>query len=118
MVRVTAASLTLALLAAGGLAAGPPARPNILFILADDQRFDTIGALGNDEIRTPTLDQLAKRGFVFTNAYCMGGLVPAVCTPSRTMLLTGKSLFRIPPAGAKAYDGPMLPTVFKASGYA
>lgn len=92
-------------------------RPNILLILADDQRFDTIAALGNAEIRTPTLDRLLTRGFVFTNAYCMGGLVPAVCTPSRTMLLTGRSLFRIPPAGTPAYDGPMLPTVFKAAGY-
>jgi arylsulfatase A-like enzyme len=93
-------------------------RPNILLILADDQRFDTIRALGNDEIHTPNLDMLVERGFVFTNAYCQGGLIPAVCTPSRTMLLTGKSLFRIPPANQKTFDAPMLPTVFNAAGYA
>jgi arylsulfatase A-like enzyme len=94
--------------------------PNVLFILTDDQRFDTIHALGNDEIRTPNLDRLVQRGYTFTNAYCMGGLVPAVCTPSRTMLLTGKSLFHIPVNGsaARTYEGPMLPTVFAAAGYA
>src|SRR5690242_19126422 len=70
--------------------------PHVLFILTDDQRFDTIHALGNDEIQTPHLDKLVQRGFSFGNVYCMGGLVPAVCTPSRTMLLTGKSLFHIP----------------------
>lgn len=93
--------------------------PHVLFILTDDQRFDTIRALGNDEIQTPNLDKLVQRGFTFTNTYCMGGLVPAVCTPSRTMLLTGKSLFHIPVNGAiaKSYEGPMLPTVFAAAGY-
>jgi arylsulfatase A-like enzyme len=92
-------------------------RPNILLILADDQRFDTIRALGNPEIHTPTLDRLVQRGFVFTNAYCMGGTVPAVCAPSRTMLLTGKSLFKIPPLASKDYAGPMLPSVIGAAGY-
>lgn len=92
-------------------------RPNILFILADDQRHDTIAALGNNEIQTPNLDKLVQRGFVFSNAYCQGGMVPAVCTPSRTMLLTGKSLFHIPPVGTRSYDGPMLPTAFNKAGY-
>jgi len=71
-------------------------RPNILFILADDQRWDTIHALGNDDIKTPNLDQLVGRGFHFTNAYCMGSMTPAVCLPSRTMLLTGRSVWRLP----------------------
>src|SRR5687768_14500286 len=92
-------------------------RPNVLFVLADDQRSDTVRALGNPEIHTPTLDALAGRGFAFTNAYCQGSMVPAVCTPSRTMLLTGRSLFRIPDPRAKVYDGPTLGGVFKAAGY-
>lgn len=100
-----------------GADAPRPPKPNVLFVLADDQRFDTVRALGNPEIHTPTLDALAGRGFVFTNAYCQGSMVPAVCTPSRTMLLTGKSLFRIPNPQAKAYDGPTLGGVFKAAGY-
>lgn len=92
--------------------------PNILFILADDQRFDTLHALGNSKIKTPNLDKLVERGFVFHNAYCQGGLIPAVCTPSRTMLMTGRSLFRIPPAGTKKYDHPTLGSVFSRAGYA
>src|SRR5690349_2180713 len=74
----------------------PGKRPNILLILADDQRWDTIGALGNPQIRTPNLDRLVARGFHFTNAYCMGTMIGAVCLPSRTMLITGQSLWRIP----------------------
>ncbi|HEV8130560.1 MAG TPA: sulfatase-like hydrolase/transferase [Acidobacteriota bacterium] len=92
-------------------------RPNILFILSDDQRFDTIHALGNPEIKTPNLDKLAKRGFVFTNTYCQGGMIPAVCAPSRTMLMTGRSLFHIPQPNAKSYDGPTLGGVFNDAGY-
>jgi|688.fasta_scaffold72860_2 arylsulfatase A-like enzyme len=70
-------------------------RPNILLILTDDQRADTIAALGNGDLRTPHLDGLVRRGTVFRNACIMGGTQPAVCCPSRNMLLTGRSLFRI-----------------------
>lgn len=93
-------------------------KPNVLFVVADDQRFDTIAALGNREISTPNLDALVGRGFTFTNAYCQGSMVPAVCVPSRTMILTGRSLFRIPNPQAKTFDGPTLPTTFGAAGYA
>ena len=48
-------------------------KPNILFILADDQRFDTIHALGNEEIHTPHLDWLAETGTAFTHAHIPGG---------------------------------------------
>ncbi|MFM8274699.1 MAG: sulfatase-like hydrolase/transferase [Gemmata sp.] len=97
--------------------AAPAAKPNVLLVLADDQRFDTIAALGNKEIHTPNLDKLAGRGFHFTNAYCQGSMVPAVCAPSRTMILTGRSLFRIPNPQAKTYDGPTLPAMFEGAGY-
>jgi arylsulfatase A-like enzyme len=111
-------AVVLGLLTVGGakVAADAP-RPNVLLVLADDQRFDTIRALGNEEIRTPTLDGLVARGFAFTNAYCQGSLVPAVCTPSRTMLLSGRSLFRIPNPQAKPFNGPTLGKVFRAAGY-
>ena len=69
------------------------ATPNILFLHADDQRPDTIAALGNSAIRTPTLDGLAARGLAFQNAYNFGGNSGAVCTPSRNMMLSGKSFF-------------------------
>jgi arylsulfatase A-like enzyme len=99
--------------------AGPvAARPNVLFVLTDDQRFDTIHALGNSEIQTPTLDALVERGFTFSNAYCQGGNVSAVCIPSRTQLLSGKSVFRTPAPNLKTYDGATLGRVFRSAGYA
>lgn len=102
-----------------GQAADPiPANPNVLFIVADDQRFDTIGALGNPEIRTPNLDALAKRGVAFRNAYCMGGMIAAVCAPSRTMIMTGRSLWRIPQPSTKTYDDSTLGSLFRQAGYA
>ena len=64
-------------------------KPNILFIFADDQAFDTIAALGNDEIETPNLDRLVERGTTFTHAYNMGSWSGAVCVASRHMLNTG-----------------------------
>src|SRR5213078_1271708 len=70
-------------------------KPNILFIFADDQRADTIAALGNPIIKTPNLDRLVKRGVSFDRAYMQGGLQGATCVPSRAMLLTGMPLFRI-----------------------
>lgn len=69
-----------------------PEKPNILFVLADDQRGETIHALGNQEIITPNLDKLVSEGISFTNAYIMGSYSGAVCLPSRMMLLTGKYL--------------------------
>jgi arylsulfatase A-like enzyme len=107
-------SLLPLLLLTGSLAAAP----NVLFVYTDDQAFDTIHALGNKEIETPTLDALVGRGFAFTNAYCQGGQSPAVCVPSRTMLLTGRSTFRTPDYKAKEYDKPTLGKVFRDAGYA
>lgn len=75
-----------------GVAAAP--KPNVLFLFADDMKADSIGALGNTVVKTPNLDAVARRAFVMTNAYCLGGNVPAVCTPSRNMLLSGKTYFR------------------------
>jgi arylsulfatase A-like enzyme len=94
-------------------------KPNIVFILADDQRHDTIHALGNEEIHTPNLDRIANSGFHFTNAYCMGSMTPAVCLPSRTMLLTGRSVWRLP--AVEGSDAPpelvLLPRVLRNAEY-
>jgi arylsulfatase A-like enzyme len=70
-------------------------RPNVLFFFTDDQRFDTIRALGNGAIRTPNLDALAASGTVFTHAHIPGGSCGAVCMPSRAMLHTGRTLYHI-----------------------
>jgi arylsulfatase A-like enzyme len=77
----------------------PTSRPNILFLFTDDQRFDTIHVLGNEQILTPTMDSLVARGTTFTNAYIMGGSCPAVCMPSRAMLMTGRTLYRLEEQG-------------------
>ncbi|MEO1619309.1 MAG: sulfatase-like hydrolase/transferase [Planctomycetota bacterium] len=66
------------------------ARPNIVFLFADDQCFDTIAAFGNDEIETPNLDRIAKRATTFTHAYNMGSWSGAVCVASRMMLNSGR----------------------------
>lgn len=59
--------------------------PNVVLVVSDDQRPDTIAALGNPIIKTPNLDQLVRRGSVFLNATCAN----PICTPSRGELLTG-----------------------------
>jgi len=64
--------------------------PNILFILTDQQRADTIGALGNALIRTPVLDRLASEGTAFERAYTPS----PVCVPARHAIVTGRSPHR------------------------
>ena len=87
----------IAVLTASAASAAEPvhARPNILVLLSDDQRAGTLHALGNPDIVTPHLDRLAADGLAFNRAYIMGGLQGAVCVPSRAMLLTSRSLFRV-----------------------
>ena len=59
--------------------------PNILWICTDQQRYDTIAALGYPHLSTPNLDQLARSGVAFERAYCQA----PICTPSRASFLTG-----------------------------
>ena len=61
-------------------------RPNIIFILADDQRHDMLSVNGNPYVKTPNLDRLAAEGCNFTNAFTVSG----VCSPSRAEFFTGK----------------------------
>jgi arylsulfatase A-like enzyme len=95
------AALTCALLTGARSALGlalvsePKARPNILFLFADDQRPDTIAALGNEFIKTPSLDRLVAEGTSFLNNHCMGSNSGAVCLPSRAMVMSGRSLHRV-----------------------
>ncbi len=84
----------LTLLLASSWSPAATGKPNILFLFADDQRADTIAALGNPVIKTPNLDRLVHDGLSFTRAYMQGGMTGATCVPSRAMLLSGRSLFR------------------------
>jgi arylsulfatase A-like enzyme len=89
-------------------------RPNVLFLFADDQRADTIGAHGNPHIRTPHLDRLAAAGFSFRCNYIFGGNSGAVCVPSRAMLMSGRTWFHVDHSlkGAR-----LLPEVLGENGY-
>src|SRR5205085_8477560 len=60
-------------------------RPDILFIMTDQQRFDTIAALGNSHLHTPNLDRLVRRGIAFSNAYA----TCPVCIAARYTIRTG-----------------------------
>ena len=105
----------------GGLDAAEKSRPNILHIHADDHRADGLHALGNPLLVTPNLDTIVERGMTFTHCYTMGSMIGAVCTPSRTMMLTGRSWLRIPKspgAAANASDpATFLPRVIQAAEY-
>lgn len=94
----------------------PAAQPNVLLIVSDDQRPDTIHALGNDLIETPNLDCLVNEGCAFTRATCGN----PICTPSRAEILTGSCSFRngVNDFGRKIHpDLPLMPRWFQAAGY-
>src|SRR2546423_11424205 len=90
-------------------------RPNVLFLFSDDQRADTLAALGNSHIRTPNLDRLVRQGTAFTRAYCMGAQQGAVCVPSRAMLMSGRTLFH---AATDLRGQGTWPEAFGRAGYA
>ncbi len=107
-------------------------RPNILFILADDQSpFDLQVYNPRSILDTPRLDRLAAEGMVIDGAYHMGAWVGAVCTPSRHMIMSGRSVWHLPERGNRNNnpnaknpslvppDLPQhtLPAVFNRGGY-
>ena len=109
--------LTVAGLGLAG-AADATARPNVVFIAVDDLRPE-LGCYGNDVVKTPNIDRLAARGIVFKHAYCQ----QAVCSPTRSSLLTGRR-----PDATRVWDlnthfrvalpeVVTLPQYFKANGY-
>lgn len=69
-------------------------KPNIIFLIADDQCYNTIHALGHPEVITPNLDKMVNSGVTFTHAYNMGGWNGAICAASRAMFNTGRSMWR------------------------
>jgi arylsulfatase A-like enzyme len=74
-----------------------------------------VAAHGNPHIRTPTLDDLARRGVSFRNAYVFGGDSGAVCVASRAMLMSGRTLFHVDTTTLA--DAPLLPEVLGRAGY-
>src|SRR4051794_6327752 len=67
-------------------AADSPARPNIVFVLVDDLRWDTLGCMGHPFAKTPNIDRIAKEGALFKNFFVS---IP-LCGPSRASFLTGQ----------------------------
>ncbi len=107
-------SLSALFVIGSGIGFGQAVKPNVLILLADDQRADAIGCSGNVYIKTPNIDKLAGRGTRFTNSYVMGGHHGAISAPSRAMLLTGKSLFHV----YDVLDGEItMPRYFAGNGY-
>lgn len=93
-------------------------RPNVLFIVTDDQRWDTVHALGNEEIITPNLDKLVERGTSFVRAHIAGGTCGAVCMPSRAMVLSGRNPFHLEELGGNIPpEHKTLAETFKNNGY-
>ena len=116
----------LGLMATGAVRADVAARPNVLFIMADDLGYADLGCYGRRGIKTPNIDRLAAEGVRFTQAYANS----AVCSASRTAIITGRYQYRTPVGLAEpiATDEeqvtlslplgqPTLPSIFKAAGY-
>lgn len=113
--RLSFVVLTVAAFLPAAISCGAD-RPNILLLVSDDQRPDTIHALGNDVIRTPNLDRLVREGSAFTRATCAN----PICTPSRAEILTGCNSFRngvLDFGGKFSPDVPLMPQWFRDAGY-
>lgn len=99
-------------------------RPNILFILVDDQSpLDLKAYNPKSPLHSPNLDRLAAQGMVLDGAYHMGSFIGGVCTPSRHMIMSGRTVWHLPIGpGAAAHCPPnlpqnTLPAVFNRAGY-
>ena len=92
-------------------------RPNILWYCTDQQRFDTIHALGNSFVKTPVLDSLVKEGTSFTHTYCQS----PICTPSRASFMSGLYPSRVHNTrnGNESFPGwpPVITKLIADSGY-
>ena len=115
--RTCLLALLLALPAAAAPAADPPARPNVVFVLTDDQRWDTISLNPQSQVKTPHIDRLGKEGVYFKNSFCTTSL----CSPSRASILSG--LYAHSHGVTNNFteypnDLPSFPKALQAAGYA
>lgn len=100
-------------------------KPNFLFVLVDDQSaFDLKIYNPNSILETPTIDKLAKEGLVFESARHMGSMNGAVCTPSRHMIMSGRTVWHLPPSAEfqkqtapHEIDEQTIGAVFNRAGY-
>lgn len=99
--------------AAGFAAPNAPPRPNVLLVVSDDQRPDTIGALGNPAIATPQLDSLVRGGTVFVRAVSPNPL----CVPARAEMMTGVCGLRASGIDVRLEGKPLWAESMRAAGY-
>ena len=121
LIALTSLALSLLTLSAAA------AKPNFLFIIVDDQSpFDLKAYDPKSTLDTPNIDRIAREGLVLDAAHQQGGWSGAVCTCSRTMIMTGRTLWRTPGANGrkkanklvpKGIEGSTLPAVFNEAGY-
>lgn len=83
-------------------------KPNIIFLLTDDQRYDALGCMGNDEILTPNIDKLGNEGVIFKNFYT----TTSICMASRAQIMTGMYEYK---TGCNFSHGPLLQEKFDKS---
>ena len=86
-------------------AAAGAKRPNIIFLLTDDHRWDALGCMGNPVVRTPTIDALAAGGVLFTNTF----VTTSICCASRASIFTGQYARR---HGVQDFNTPFSPAAF------
>jgi arylsulfatase A-like enzyme len=110
--------LVAAILTSTAAAHAQPARPNVLFVLTDDQRFDALGCTGHPFLKTPNIDKLAARGVRFRNMF----VTTSICAASRASILTGlyerthKFTFQTPPIAAP-FCAASYPALLRRAGY-
>ncbi|KJD37273.1 sulfatase [Tamlana sedimentorum] len=100
-------------------------RPNFLFVLVDDQSpFDLQTYNPSSILETPTISKLAEEGIVFEEARHMGSMNGAVCTPSRHMIMSGRTLWHLPPSAEfqkqtdpHEIDEQTIGAIFNRAGY-
>ncbi len=118
----SALSLATTLLPSTAAIAAKKDKPNILFIFCDDQRYDSVGVLGEPigvGAKTPNLDKIINNGVSFNNAYLQGSNTGATSTASRAQLLTGRGVFDVPNGNGTPW-GPEIssfPVAFRDAGY-
>ena len=122
-VLMSGAALLLAAVIVHGRQPRPPNRPNIVFIISDDHRWDALGAAGNTKIKTPVLDKMAREGVYFRQAT----IHVSQCAPSRATLLTGlpphqsgyyaNNFLRPDMQWADRFAVPTVPGLLREAGY-
>jgi arylsulfatase A-like enzyme len=102
--------------ASGAVSAATPKRPNILFVMVDEMRWDAMGCEKHPVVQTPNLDRFAREGVRFSSSYT----VSPVCSPARASVFTGRyqHVHGVTTNGIPAAAGEIfLPSVLKHGGY-